>query len=177
VLLTVSRISNEERYKGHDRVLAVLPDLLRSFPDLVYVVAGDGNGRELLQRFAREQGLEHHVRFIGRVSDADLPDLYRAADVFVMPSTGEGFGIVFLEAMRSGLGVVGGNGDGSMDPLRDGAAGYAVSCDDRVELLEAIRSALANPRNNQDHADLFRFPAFSRHCGRLLNRCLAGANH
>src|SRR5262249_43730883 len=152
-------------------VLAVMPDLLREYPDLVYVVAGDGNGRELLQKSAREHGLENHVNFIGRTSDTDLPDLYRAADVFVMPSTGEGFGIVFLEAMRSGACIVGGNSDGSMDPLRDGEAGYAVSCDDRIELLEAIRSAIANPRSNPHHADRFRFSAFSQHCGRLLNRC------
>jgi phosphatidylinositol alpha-1,6-mannosyltransferase len=110
------------------------------------------------------------------VCDADLPDLYRAADVFVMPSTGEGFGIVFLEAMRSGIPAIGGNGDGSMDPLRDGTAGYAVSCDDRGELLDAIRSALERPRTGIRHADLFRFQEFSKHCAGLLDRCLAQAD-
>lgn len=177
LLLTVSRISAEERYKGHDRVLAVMPDLLRTFPDLVYVIAGDGNGRERLENVVREQGLGNHVKLIGRVSDADLPDLYRTADVFVMPSTGEGFGIVFLEAMRSGIPVVGGNGDGSMDPLRDGTVGYAVSCDNRSELLDAVGSALEKPRTGIRHADRFLFQEFSKHCAGLLGHCLAQADH
>ena len=177
VLLTVSRISIEERYKGHDRVLAVMPTLLRIFPDLVYVIAGDGNGREQLQGLVREKGLEHHVTFIGRVSDTDLPDLYRAADVFVMPSTGEGFGIVFLEAMRSGVPVVGGNGDGSMDPLRDGKAGYAVACEEQEHLVQAITSALERPRACVRQADIFRFTMFSRHCAAVMDHALANANH
>jgi phosphatidylinositol alpha-1,6-mannosyltransferase len=177
LLLTVSRISIEEGYKGHDRVLAVMPDLLQSVPDLVYVIAGDGSGRELLQKFAREQGLENNVKFIGRVSDADLPDLYRAAEVFIMPSTGEGFGISFLEAMRSGVTVVGGNGDGSMDPLRDGQAGYAVPCDDPGQLVEAIRSALEKPRNCARDAEIFSFTAFSKHCAAVMDHVLAKGNH
>ena len=177
LLLTVSRISMEERYKGHDRVLAVMPDLLQKFPDLVYLIAGDGNGREHLQDLVRARGLESHVKCIGRVSDEDLPDLYRAADVFVMPSTGEGFGIVFLEAMRSGLPVVGGNGDGSMDPLRDGTAGYAVSCDEREQLVEAVGSALEKPRACVRHAEIFSFTAFSKHCAAVMDHVLANADH
>jgi phosphatidyl-myo-inositol dimannoside synthase len=174
IILTLSRISVHDRYKGHHRVLAVMPDLLRKFPDLVYVVAGDGSGRGQLERIALEQGVAAHVKFIGRIDDAQLPDLYRTADAFVMPSTKEGFGIVFLEAMRSGIPAIGGNEDGSMDPLRDGTAGYAVSCDDRGELLDAIGSALERPRTGICHADLFSFSEFSKHCAGLLNHCLAG---
>jgi phosphatidyl-myo-inositol dimannoside synthase len=173
IILTLSRISLHDLYKGHHRVLAVMPDLLREFPDLVYVVAGEGNGREQLQRLALEQGVAAHVKFIGRVDDARLPDLYRTADAFVMPSTEEGFGIVFLEAMRSGVPAIGGNEDGSMDPLRDGTAGYAVCCDNRGELLDAIRSALENPRVGAHYADPFSFSEFSKHCVGLLSHCLA----
>ena len=118
-----------------------MPDLLREYPELVYVVAGDGDGREKLQQMAMQQGLADRVKFIGKVSETELPDLYRAADVFVMPSTGEGFGIVFLEAMRSGIPVIGGNGDGSMDPLRDGTAGYAVHCDDQSQAISPLVAA------------------------------------
>jgi phosphatidylinositol alpha-1,6-mannosyltransferase len=177
ILLTVSRISLADWYKGHHRVLAVMADLLREYPDLVYVVAGDGNGREKLRHLALKEGVADNVRFIGRVSDAQLPDLYRTADVFVMPSTEEGFGIVFLEAMRSGVPAIGGNSDGSMDPLRDGTAGYVVSCDNRLELLDAIRSAFEKPRDCAHHADVFSFAAFSEHCAGLLSHCLAKANH
>jgi phosphatidylinositol alpha-1,6-mannosyltransferase len=177
ILLTVSRISRYDRYKGHHRVFAVMPDLLREYPDLVYVIAGDGDGREQLRQLAVEQGIADSVRFVGRVCEAQLPDLYRTADVFVMPSTEEGFGIVFLEAMRSGIPTIGGNGNGTMDPLRDGAAGHAVSCDNRLELLDAIRSALEKPRDSAHHADMFSFTAFSEHCAGLLGHCLARAHH
>jgi phosphatidylinositol alpha-1,6-mannosyltransferase len=176
ILLTVSRISLDDWYKGHHRVLAIMPDLLREYPDLVYVVAGDGNGREKLQQLALEHGVADSVKFIGKVSEAQLPDMYRTADVFVMPSSKEGFGIVFLEAMRSGIPAIGGNSDGSMDPLRDCAGGYAVSCENKDELLDAIRSALENPRDGTHYANIFSFTAFSEHCTSLLSNCLAKAN-
>ena len=177
ILLTVSRISLDDRYKGHHRVLAVMPDLLREYPDLVYVVAGEGNGRKKLQQLAVEHGVADSVKFIGKVDEAQLPDMYRTADVFIMPSTKEGFGIVFLEAMRSGIPAIGGNSDGSMDPLRDGLAGYAVSCESRDELLDAIRSALVNPRDGTHHANIFSSTACSQHSASLLSNCLAKANN
>ncbi len=177
VLLTISRISVYDSYKGHHRVIAVMPELIREYPNLVYVVAGDGDGRKKLQQLAVEHGVAESVKFIGKVNEAQLPDLYRTADVFVMPSTKEGFGIVFLEAMRSGIPAIGGNSDGSMDPLRDGAAGYAVSCDSRTELIAAIRSALVNPRDGAQHAHAFNCTAFSEHCESLLRSRLARAVH
>lgn len=176
ILLTVSRISLNDWYKGHHLVIAVMPDLLREYPDLVYVVAGEGNGRDKLQQLAVDSGVADSVKFIGKVSETQLPDMYRTADVFVMPSTKEGFGIVFLEAMRSGIPVIGGNCDGSMDPLRDGTAGYAVSCTNRNELIQAIRSALENPQDNAHHAQVFGSTAFSHHCANLLRSCLAKVN-
>jgi phosphatidylinositol alpha-1,6-mannosyltransferase len=67
-----------------------------------------------------------------------LPDLYRTADLFVMPSTGEGFGIVFLQALACGVPVIGGDSDGSCDPLRDGIVGRQVSADDIGAVVHAI---------------------------------------
>ena len=72
------------------------------------------------RRLPQNIGVAEKVRFAGRVTPEELPDHFRLADVFVMPSTGEGFGIVFLEAMASGIHVIGGNQDGSLDPLADG---------------------------------------------------------
>jgi phosphatidylinositol alpha-1,6-mannosyltransferase len=157
VLLTVSRLAAAERYKGHDRVIESLARLRISHPDLVYVVAGDGDDRPRLERLAAAQGLAERVRFIGYIAETELPDLYRAADVFVMPSTGEGFGIVFLQAMASGIPVIGGDADGSRDPLRDGADGLLVAVGDTESLQHSIHELLQR-KSSKPLAD-----SFSRH--------------
>ena len=126
VLLTVGRMSASERYKGHDRVIAALPGLISAGLDVVYVVAGDGDDRPRLEDLAREANVGSHVRFVGSLSHLALIEAYRTADIFVMPSTGEGFGIVFLEAMACGTPTVGLDVAGARDALCDGDLGHAV---------------------------------------------------
>jgi phosphatidyl-myo-inositol dimannoside synthase len=138
VLLTVSRLAASERYKGHDRVIQAVAELRSTHPDIVYVVAGDGDDRPRLEQLAADLGVAEQVRFIGYVPEIDLPDLYRAADVFIMPSTGEGFGIVFLQALASGIPVIGGDSDGSRDPLRNGLDGRLVSIIQATSIASAI---------------------------------------
>ena len=88
-LLTVSRIVKANRYKGHDVVLRALPEVVRAFPDVAYVIAGDGDDRDYLSRLAAEYGVQKNVIFAGRVSDAELPLLYNACDAFIMCSREE----------------------------------------------------------------------------------------
>jgi len=108
------------------------------------------------------------------VAAQDLPDHYRLADVFVMPSTGEGFGIAFLEAMASGVRVIGGNRDGSVDPLGDGTLGTAVDPEDAHELASAICAALGTTQAKVDRASRFNGRAFSEHLQALV-ACNFGA--
>ena len=129
ILMTVSRLASSERYKGHDRVIRSLPQVLLHHPETIYLIVGDGDDRPRLEALASEFAVQDKVRFAGLVAGEELPDYYRLADVLVMPSTGEGFGIVFLEAMACGIDVIGGNQDGSIDPLADGAVGSAVDPD------------------------------------------------
>jgi phosphatidylinositol alpha-1,6-mannosyltransferase len=143
VLLTVSRLAASERYKGHDRLISVLPRVLERCPDVAYLVVGDGDDRQRLEKMAQKAGVAHAMRFAGHVPHQELPDYFRLADVFVMPSTGEGFGIVFLEAAASGLPLVGGNRDGSVDALADGNIGTLVDPHQQVELVEAICGAVS----------------------------------
>jgi len=118
ILLTVGRLSAGERYKGHEQVFAVLPELRKQFPSLVHLVAGSGDDRAYMEQRARELAGPDAVRFLGFVPEEDLLDLYRLADLYVMPSTEEGFGIVYLEAAGCGLRVVGGVGGGSADAVQ-----------------------------------------------------------
>lgn len=140
VLLTVGRMDPHERYKGHDRVIAVLPRLVAKGHDLVYVVVGEGNDRSRLEKLAREAGVADRMRFFGGVGPERLDELYRMADLFVMPSTGEGFGIAFLEAMASGTPALGLDVAGASDALGDGELGTLVS---EGELAAAIDRLLA----------------------------------
>ena len=147
VLLTVGRIAKAESYKGHDRVIRLLPRLQERYPDVVYLIAGDGDGRPDLENLAAEIGVEDKVRFAGNVASGELVDHYRVADVFVMPSTGEGFGIVYLEAMACGVPAIGLDVDGSIDPLGALPNGRAVP---EPLLYETICESLdgAGPRSN-----------------------------
>lgn len=122
VLLSVSRMASDERYKGQDRVIRLIQPARAKGHDVVFLVAGDGDDRPRLEALAASEGVAEHVRFLGEVPRAELPDLYRAADLFVMPSTGEGFGIVFLEAMACGTPALGLDAGGAADALGGGLA-------------------------------------------------------
>ena len=172
VLLTVGRLSAGERYKGHDRVIAVLPQLLREHPDLCYLVVGDGDDRLRLEAQARAGGVEAAVRFAGAIAHDELPEVYRLADAFVMPSTGEGFGIVFLEAVACGVPAIGGAGDGARDPLGDGARGLLVEAESGEALRHAIAEALSAPRGRTPHP--FGVEAFRAQVARLAGSVATG---
>jgi glycosyltransferase involved in cell wall biosynthesis len=169
VLLTVSRLSSSDSYKGHDRVIRALPRVLAQHPEAVYLVVGDGDDRPRLEAIATEAGVAERVRFAGRVGADDLPDHYGVADVFVMPSTGEGFGIAFLEAMASGIPVIGGNQDGSVDPLADGELGTALDPNDEDQLVAAIGAALRGSSDRSNRAVRFDSLNFKRHIEALLS--------
>lgn len=145
-LLTVARLDAREGYKGHDRVIDALPELLSRDPELVYLIAGEGNDRSRLEDYVTRRGLSGSVRFLGYVPFDSLPDLYRAADVFVMPSTGEGFGIVYLEAMACGTPAVGLAVGGAGDALGDGQLGHIATVE---TLAQTIWSALTKDTDRQ----------------------------
>jgi glycosyltransferase involved in cell wall biosynthesis len=142
VILTVARMCAAEGYKGHDVVLKSLPRVLACFSNAMYLIVGSGDDQLRLQALARALEVADHVIFAGRVPDHELPDYYRLCDLFVMPSFGEGFGIAFLEALATGKPVIGGNRDGSVDPLLDGRAGLLVCPTDEKEVASAILSIL-----------------------------------
>ncbi|CAN5213260.1 glycosyltransferase family 4 protein [soil metagenome] len=162
VLLTVARLDAAEQYKGCDTVLRALPALKQRVAGLRYLIVGTGSDQPRIERLAADLDVGDCVVFCGFVDDEALPRHYRLADVFVMPSKGEGFGIVFLEAMACGTPVVGGNRDGTRDALADGALGRLVDPDDAPALAEALQSVL----DRQDHFDWFE-PAL------LRDKCLA----
>jgi len=140
ILLTVGRMDSRERYKGHDRVIAAIPELVAKGHDICYLVVGEGDDRARLEALASNAGVSDRVRFLGALGLQSLVETYRAADLFVMPSTGEGFGVSFLEAMACGTPALGLSVAGSRDALADGELGTAVS---EAELPATISHLLA----------------------------------
>jgi phosphatidyl-myo-inositol dimannoside synthase len=143
VLLTVGRMDPRERYKGHDRVIAAISNLVAKGYDICYLVVGEGDDRARLEALARDAGVSERVRFLGRVGLQGLIEIYRAADLFVMPSTGEGFGVAFLEAMASGTPALGLGVAGDRDALADGELGTETS---EADLAATIAQLLDEPR-------------------------------
>jgi phosphatidylinositol alpha-1,6-mannosyltransferase len=144
-LLTVARLTTASRHKGVHRVIRVLPRVLKVFPDLVYYVVGDGNLKDELQNLARDMGVQSHVRFLGRISDELLDSVYRRSSLFVMPSSGEGFGIVFLEAWLRRLPVIAGDRDASAEVVTDGMNGLTIDPESEDALAQAIIKLLTEP--------------------------------
>lgn len=161
ILLTLARLSAEERYKGVDEMLARLPTLLRRWPDLAYLIAGDGTDRARLQQVAASNGVSDHVVFAGRVGESEKLDHYRLADAFVMPGRGEGFGFVFLEALASGIPVVASSLDGSREAVRNGLLGALVNPDNGEDIDRGVAEALAQPRGVvPEGLSYFSYPNF-----------------
>ena len=142
VIVSVARLASAERYKGYDRIIRALPSLQESSGPVRFVLAGDGDDLGRVKQLAREVGVVDKVTFAGFVPDRELADHYRLADVFAMPSTGEGFGIVFLEAMGCGTPVVAGNRDGSVDALDGGRLGQLVDPIDVESIAAGIAAVL-----------------------------------
>jgi glycosyltransferase involved in cell wall biosynthesis len=145
-LLTVTRLSRKDRYKGCDKVIRALPTVLAAVPDAHYDIVGDGPLRPQLRELAEQLGVESRVHLHGYVEDQDLETLYGRARVMVMPSTGEGFGIVFLEAWKHSLPVVAGNKDASSEVVQHGWNGLCVDPDSVEAIAEALIMLLCDSR-------------------------------
>jgi glycosyltransferase involved in cell wall biosynthesis len=117
-------MAQEERYKGHDVLIDAWPLVEARHPGARLVIAGDGDDRTRLEQKARALGVDG-ITFTGPVDAATRAALYRDAAFFVMPSTGEGFGLVYLEAMRAGLACIGGPG-APAEIIRHGVTGLIV---------------------------------------------------
>ena len=160
ILLTVSRMADAEQYKGYDKVLEALPELVNTHPNLRYLLVGkyDSNEKKRLDSIISRLGLEDVVIFTGFVPDAELAAHFMLGDIFIMPSSNEGFGIVFIEAMFYGLPVIAGNTDGSVDALCNGELGILVNPDNKTEIIAAVKKIAANRTGHlPDHKKLEQY--------------------
>ena len=145
IILTVGRWDPQEQYKGADTLISALPRVLQTVPDAVLVLVGEGDDRPRLEQLSRESGAANHIRFLFGLTQQELFACYAHCDVFALPSRGEGFGLVFLEAMANAKPVIGGAHGGTPDVIEDGVTGKLVPHGDAALLSSALQSLLMDP--------------------------------
>jgi phosphatidyl-myo-inositol dimannoside synthase len=182
-VVTVARLMPANRYKGVDTLLYAWPRV-RERVDATLLVVGDGPDLDRLRRIAATFDLDGSVRFLARVSDQELRDVYARSAVFAMPTRhqleprpeGEGFGLVYAEAGAAGLPVVAGSGGGVDDVVRDGVNGLVVDGRDHAAVADAVVRLLSDPelarRLGEAGRELalgpFSYAAFRDHVGALI---------
>lgn len=161
IIFTLTRLASTEQYKGYEQVIRVIGMLKAKLPGIRYILSGkyDTEEGERINGLIKKYAVEEQVIVTGFIKETELEDHFLLADLFVLPSKKEGFGIVFIEALACGLPVICGDGDGSIDAIRNGELGTAINVDDIDELKHAISKALDVPLTND----------YRRH---LQNKCL-----
>jgi glycosyltransferase involved in cell wall biosynthesis len=178
ILLTVGRLSSSDRYKGYDQILHALPEIRSLIPNIHYILVGEGDDRPRIEQLIHQLNLKDCVTLAGFVPDSELCDHYNLCDVFVMPSKGEGFGIVYLEALACGKPTLGGNQDGAIDALCQGELGALVDPDDVEAIAKTIIQILQGTYPNsliyqpellrQKVIEKFSFECFQKTLGDLI---------
>ncbi|MEP0869397.1 glycosyltransferase [Trichocoleus desertorum AS-A10] len=148
VILTVSRLDQNTGYKGYNQIIQALVEIRHHIPNAHYVLAGKGNNVPYIEALVHQLNLQDCVTLTGFVPESELCDHYNLCDVFALPSRGEGFGIVYLEALACGKPVLAGNQDGAVDPLLNGEIGCLVDPDDVEAIAKNLTQILQGTHPN-----------------------------
>jgi len=176
VILTVGRWFAEERYKGMDTLITALPRLLTEWPDLQLIAVGEGDDQGWLEQIADGRGVLPHVHFLTGLTYPEIVACYQACEIFALPSRGEGFGLVYLEAMACGKPVIGGGHGGAPEVIDDGKTGYLVQHGDAGQLATSLETLLSDPelgremgaRGRERVEREFRFNVFAKSLKKIL---------
>lgn len=146
ILFTLTRISSKERYKGYDQVMQAVHDLKEQYPAIKYLMVGkyDRLEKNRIDEIIDRLNLKNHVILAGFIPDDELAAHFALANLYIMPSRKEGFGIVFIEAMFYGKPVIAGNMDGSVDALKNGVFGLLVNPTDQQQITNGIKEVILN---------------------------------
>ncbi|MBW4667230.1 MAG: glycosyltransferase family 4 protein [Cyanomargarita calcarea GSE-NOS-MK-12-04C] len=179
IILTVTRMGRTANYKGYDQILHALVKIRQHIPNVHYILAGKGDDQPRIAALVTSLNLEDCVTIAGFIPDTELCDHYNLCDVFAMPSKGEGFGIVYLEALVCGKPVLAGNQDGSVDPLAEGKLGCLVDPDNIEQIADNLIQILQGDYSNpvlyqpeylrQKTIESFEFSQFRTSLAKLIS--------
>jgi len=182
-VVIVGRMSASERYKGHDQLLLAWPRVLADVPDASLVMIGRGDDVERLRTKAAALGIGRSVHLTGFLPDAALRAVLRHAALFAMPSRGEGFGLVYLQAMREGVPCLGSRDDAAADVIVDGETGLLVPHQDPDAIAGAVVWLLTDEPLRRRMGDAgrrrfdntFSYPRFRARLAGVLGRAFPAA--
>lgn len=174
--LLIGRADKDSFRKGHKEVIESWAQVTAAIPEAELYIAGGGDGLDLLRETASQSPVSERIHILGFVPEAEIPELWSKAHVFVLPSWKEGFGLVYVEAMRQGLPVIASVNDAGQEVNVDGQTGYNVDLNKPEQLAERLISLLNNPESAEIMGkagqkrwhEHFRFSAFSARLSRLL---------
>lgn len=167
VIFTLTRLSVEDRYKGVDQLIAALPAVLEAEPAARLRIAGRGDDLPRLQNLARrDERLARRVDFLGYVDDAELVRQLRQCRLFALPSSREGFGLVYLEAMAQGRPCVGVRA-AAVPEIITADTGVLAEPDNPASLAAALVEGLRRPWREEALLQRARDFSFERFRGAL----------
>jgi len=145
-VLIVGSMNPRTLYKGHKELIAGWPEVVNTCPEAELWIVGEGEGRKELelQVKALPPSVASRILFLGRLDDDALQECYRSCRVFAMPSTGEGFGLVFVEAARYGLPSIGGKYDSVKEIVLDEQTGLLVEQEPHEIATACVRLLTGN---------------------------------
>ena len=186
IILTVSRLSRSEAYKGYDKIIEALPQIRQAIPNVHYIIVGKGDDQPRIEQLIHQHQLQDCVTLAGFISDCEIGDYYNLCDIFAMPSKGEGFGIVYLEALACGKPTLGGNQDGAIDALCHGELGALVAPDDvgaiALTIIQICTGTYPHPIMYQPEVlrqkviDIYGFDHFKHTLFKYVEEFLDGQN-
>ena len=146
VILTTGRLVKR---KNHKLVIKTIKELVKKFPDLIYLIIGDGPELKNYKLQITSYKLQNHIKILTDINNQELPYFYKLSDIFVMvskisPNDIEGFGIVYLEAGLFQTPVIAGHSGGVKEAVIDKQTGLLVD-NNLEELKAALEKLLTEP--------------------------------
>lgn len=181
VILTIGRAAASEKYKGTDTLIRAIAEIQREVPDVHLVAIGGGDDEPRLRSLASELGVAACVRFMRGLSREHLAACYSRCEIFAMPSSGEGFGFVFLEAMAFGKPIIAAAAGGALDLVGNGENGLLVPAGEVAPLAAALRRLFGDERLRKDLGsrgrklarEKYAFESFRANLEHLIQECAA----